>query len=421
MSSASPEVRPAKFPLLVTLDSPGITDVPGFEAAGVPCDLRQKNDPKRLDLALVYSLRPCTAAGTFTKNAVKAAPVLLCTEHLAEGGPFHGIVANSGNANACTGADGLRDARATAKRVAASLNQKPAGFFVCSTGRIGQPLPMDRLIKGLERAVSEKGRTPAHGQKAADAILTSDTRPKTVTVSFTYDGKKHTVAGFAKGAGMIQPNMATMLAFLATDFSVPRSFLQKTLSEAVSGTFNCITVDGDMSTNDTVLMLANGHSGVSVGDKSPRELRILFAEAVWKACEALADKIVSDGEKITKVVEVRVVGAASAEDAEKAARAIGNSLLVKSSWYGEDPNWGRLADAAGYSGAKLIEAKLDILYNDTPAMTAGKPHPELKPKWKEIVRARRFTVQLNLHLGKAAFRLLATDLSEGYVNYNKSE
>jgi glutamate N-acetyltransferase/amino-acid N-acetyltransferase len=280
---------------------------------------------------------------------------------------------------------------------------------------------MDRLAKGLDRAVAEKGRTAAHGQKAAVAILTSDTRAKTVTVTFTYDGKRHVIAGMAKGAGMIQPNMATMLAFLATDFSVPRSFLQKTLSTAVAGTFNCTTVDGDMSTNDTVLMLANGHSGVSVGDKSPRELRVLFAEAVWKACAVLADKIVSDGEKITKVVEVQVNGAASAEDAEKVARAIGNSLLVKSSWFGEDPNWGRLAAAAGRSGAKLAESRLDIRYNDTPAMTAGRPHPELKPKWKEIVRARRFGITLDLHLGKAAFRLLATDLTEGYVNYNKSE
>lgn len=408
-------------PLIVTLDSAGITDVSGFETAGVACDIREKNDPKRLDLALIFSLRPCTAAGTFTKNAVKAAPVILCQKNLAEGGSFHGIIANSGNANACTGADGLRDANATAQRAAASLNLKASSFFVCSTGRIGQPMPMERLLKGLERAVTEKGRTPAHGNKAADAILTSDTKPKTVTVSFTYDGKKHVVAGMAKGAGMIQPNMATMLAFLATDFSVPRSFLQKTLSEAVTGTFNCVTVDGDMSTNDTVLMLANGHSGVSVGDKSPRELRVLFGEAVWKACEALADKIVSDGEKITKVVEVKVTGAASGEDAEKVARSIGNSLLVKSSWYGEDPNWGRLAAAAGYSGAKLLENKLDILYNDTPAMTAGKPHAELKPKWKEIVKARRFTITLNLHLGKATFRLLATDLTDGYVNYNKSE
>jgi glutamate N-acetyltransferase/amino-acid N-acetyltransferase len=215
--------------------------------------------------------------------------------------------------------------------------------------------------------------------------------------------------------------MATMLAFLATDFSVPRSFLQKTLSEAVAGTFNCITVDGDMSTNDTVLMLANGHSGVSVGDKSPRALRQIFAEAVWKACDVLADKIVSDGEKITKVIELRVKGAASAEDAEKVARAIGNSLLVKSSWYGEDPNWGRLADAAGYAGAKLVESKLDIFYGDVPALTAGRPHPDLKPKWKEVVTARRFTITLDLHVGKGSFRLLASDLTEGYVNYNKSE
>lgn len=407
--------------MIVTPDSAGITDVPGFEAAAVASDIRRKNDHKRLDLALVYSLRPCTAAGTFTTNAVKAAPVLLCQKHLEEGGPFHGIIANSGNANACTGSDGLKDANLMAQRAAASLNQKPPAFFVCSTGRIGQPLPMEQILKGLERAVTEKGRTPAHGKKAADAILTSDTRAKTVTVSFVYDGKKHTVAGFAKGAGMIQPNMATMLAFLATDFSVPRSFLQKTLSEAVGGTFNCITVDGDMSTNDTVLILANGHSGVSVGDKSPRELRALFAEAVWKACEVLADKIVSDGEKITKVIEVKVLGAASAEDAQKVARAIGNSLLVKSSWFGEDPNWGRLADAAGYSGAKLIEAKMDIRYNDVPAMVAGKPQPDLKPKWKEVVKNRRFTVTIDLHLGKAAYRLLATDLTDGYVNYNKSE
>jgi glutamate N-acetyltransferase / amino-acid N-acetyltransferase len=231
-------------PLTVTPDSAGLTDVPGFDAAGVACDIRLKNDPKRLDLALIFSLRPCTAAGTFTKNNVKAAPVLVDEKHLADGGPFHGIVANSGNANACTGAEGIRDAQAMAQRAASSLNQKPTAFFVCSTGRIGQPLPMDRIVKGIERAVTEKGRTAVHGKKAADAILTSDTRAKTVTVTFQYDGKKHTVAGMAKGAGMIQPNMATMLAFLATDFSVPRSFLQKTLSEAVAGTFNCVSVDG---------------------------------------------------------------------------------------------------------------------------------------------------------------------------------
>lgn len=421
MSTLPSSARNAKSEIRVTPDSPGITDVPGFEAAAAACDIRMKNDPKRLDLSLLFSARPCTAAGTFTINAVKAAPVVLCQKHLAEGGPFHGILANSGNANACTGPEGLRDAQISVQRVAAGFSLKPSAFFVCSTGRIGQPLPMDHVLKGIERIISDRGRTAAHGQRAAEAILTSDTRPKTVTVTFTYDGKKHTVAGMAKGAGMIQPNMATMLAFLATDFSVPRSFLQKTLGDAVKGTFNCITVDGDMSTNDTVLMLANGHSGVSVGDKSPRALRDLFSEAVWKACEVLADKIVSDGEKITKVVEVRVEGAASADDAGKVARAIGNSLLVKSSWFGEDPNWGRLADAAGYSGAKLVEAKMDILYGDVPALTAGRPHPELKARWREVVKNRRFSITLRLHVGKASFRLLATDLTEGYVNYNKSE
>ena len=181
--------------LIVTPDSAGITDVPGFEAAGVACDIRDKHDLKRLDLALLFSLRPCTAAGTFTKNAVKAAPVLLCQKHLAHGGPFHGIIANSGNANACTGPEGLQDAHTTAQRAAAALNLKPTSFFVCSTGRIGQPLPMPKLLKGLERVVSEKGRTSEHGHKAASAILTSDTKPKTVTVSFTYDGKKHFVSG----------------------------------------------------------------------------------------------------------------------------------------------------------------------------------------------------------------------------------
>ncbi|MDD3179334.1 MAG: bifunctional glutamate N-acetyltransferase/amino-acid acetyltransferase ArgJ [Opitutaceae bacterium] len=404
----------------MTPDTAGITDVPGFEAAGVACDIQGKNDLKRADLALIFSLRSCTAAGAFTTNAVKAAPVLLCQQHLAAGGPFHGIVANSGNANAWTGARGQADARRTAERLAASFSLPSSAFFVCSTGRLGQPMPMDRVLSGLERAVSGKGRTAAHGRKAAEAILTSDTRPKTVSVSFVYDGKKHTVAGMAKGAGMIQPNMATVLAFLATDFSVPRSFLQKTLSESVAGTFNCITVDGDMSTNDTVLMLANGHSGVSVGDKSPRALRSIFAEAVWKACGVLADKIVSDGEKVTKVVEVRINGAASAEDAQKVARAIGNSSLVKSSWYAEEPNWGRVANAAGFAGARLTEGKLDILYNDVPAMTGGCPHPELMPKWKEIVKARRFSITLDLHIGKGAFRLLASDLADGCVSKNKS-
>ena len=300
--------------------------------------------------------------------------------------------------------EGLRDAQVTAQRAAVFAESETDGLFRL-LDRPHRPAACRwiGLLKGIERAVSEKGRTPAHGKKAADAILTSDTRPKTVTVTFTYDGKKHTVAGIAKGAGMIQPNMATMLAFLATDFSVPRSFLQKTLSEAVTGTFNCITVDGDMSTNDTVLMLANGHSGVSVGDKSPRELRVLVCRGGLESLRSAGrenrlrrreDHQGRRGEGRRRGLR-RGRGESGARHRQFPAREI---VLV---WRGPELGPpGRMPPAT--PGAKLVETKLDILYNDTPAMTAGKPHPELKPKWKEIVKARRFTVTLNLHLGKAA-------------------
>ena len=220
---------------------------------------------------------------------------------------------------------------------------------------------------------------------------------------------------------MIEPNMATMLAFIATDAVVESAYLKTSLKSAADQSFNCVSVDGDMSTNDTVILLASGVSGVVIHESSEASLKKLFQEAVDRVCFALAEKIVGDGEKITKVVAVEVLGARQRADAEKIARAIGNSLLVKSSWFGEDPNWGRLADAAGYARTGLDEAKLDIYYNDVPAVVAGRPLPENKPRWKEIVKARQFTVRLNLHLGDAKFRLLASDLTDGYVNYNKSE
>jgi glutamate N-acetyltransferase / amino-acid N-acetyltransferase len=409
-------------PIVVEENSPGISDVPGFTAAGVGCDIRNKNDSARLDVALLFSEKPCTAAGVFTINAVKAAPVRYCQEVLQAGGPFHGIVANSGNANACTGDGGMADAREMARLAAEGLGVSSAGLFVCSTGRIGERLPMEKLARGIRRAVEERASSPEQGQRSASAILTSDTRSKTITVRCDIDGKSVTVSGIAKGAGMIQPNMATMLAFLATDAAVEQAFLQEVLAEAVRQTFNRITVDGDMSTNDTVLILANGASGATVSARAEEASRA-FRKAVWKVCDYLADKIVSDGEKISKVVEVLVDGAASEEEAEKVARAVGNSLLVKSSWYGEDPNWGRLADAAGYSGASFDDRRLDIFYGDIPAVLAGEPVHANKPQWKEYVRNRRFsiTIRLNVTGGEGSFRLLATDLTESYVHFNKSE
>jgi glutamate N-acetyltransferase/amino-acid N-acetyltransferase len=402
-------------------DSPGITDVPGFRLGASGCDIRNKG-LERMDLALIVADRACATAGVFTTNDVKAAPVRFCQSALmASKGMVRGIVANSGNANACTSVQGDEDALAMAKLSAAAVGASNETFMVCSTGRIGELLPMKKVASGIAQAAQRLSRDSAEGMRAAEAILTSDTRPKTATACFNWQGKKITVAGFAKGAGMIEPNMATMLAFVATDISASPEFLKTALKSATDQSFNCVSVDGDMSTNDTVILMASGASGVVVDASADGALQKLFQEALDKICFALAEKIVGDGEKITKVVAVEVEGARQRADAEKIARAIGNSLLVKSSWFGEDPNWGRLADAAGYARTGLDEAKLDIYYEDVPAVLAGKPLPENKPRWKEIVKARQFRVRINLNLGSAKFRLLASDLTDGYVNYNKSE
>jgi glutamate N-acetyltransferase/amino-acid N-acetyltransferase len=280
---------------------------------------------------------------------------------------------------------------------------------------------MAKVAEGIKVSASRLTRDAAEGVRSANAILTSDTRPKSVTARFVWEGKTVTIAGIAKGAGMIEPNMATMLAFVCTDAGASPAELKAALKASSDQSFNCVSVDGDMSTNDTVLLLASGVSGVSVGASAPAALRALFQEALDMVCFALAEKIVGDGEKITKVVAVEIEGARTRADAEKIARAIGNSLLVKSSWYGEDPNWGRLADAAGYARTGLDESKLDIYYDDVPAVLGGKPLPENKPRWKQVVKAARFAVRLKLNLGDAKFRLLAADLTDGYVNYNKSE
>jgi len=402
--------------------SNGLTDAAGFEAAGIHCDVRGHKDG-RLDLALVYSERSCTAAGLFTQNDIKAAPVLYCQELLAEGGErFHGFIANSGNANACTGKRGMPDTRRMASVAEDALDLPEGSFFVCSTGRIGRVLPMFEIEGGIREAAAVKNSEPANAKNAAQAILTSDTRPKTVSASFEWEGKKVTVAGMAKGAGMIEPNMATMLAFLTTDAGISPSLLHEVLSEACNGTFNAITVDGDMSTNDTVLALANGASGVDIlpSGETPI-LYSLFQYAVGAVCENLARKIVGDGEKITKVVEVCIQGAPDKASAEKVARAIGNSLLVKTSWFGEDPNWGRLLDAAGYARVGLVEDKLSLWYDDVPVIEKGEVLDGNLGEWKEAVKKKEFRITLDLGLGEVQWSLLATDLTAGYVNFNKSE
>jgi len=401
-------------------DSHGVADCPGFRCAGIGCDIREKNDPTQLDLALLVPDKPCAAAGVFTLNDVCAAPVQFSKKILARGtGTIAGVVANSGNANAATGEAGLKDAQRMAQ-LAQDLLSADAPFLVCSTGRIGRKLPMSRVEQGIRTAAGTLGNNPTSAFNTADAILTSDTRRKVATARFQFDGKTVTVSGMAKGAGMIEPNMATMLAFLTTDAVANADQLKNVLTAAVNQTFNRISIDGDMSTNDTVLLFASGSSGVDPW-AGPAELLFAFKEAVLMVCDALAEKIVGDGEKITKLVELVVAGCPRVQDAEKVARAVGNSLLVKTSWYGSDPNWGRLADAAGYARVGLKIEALDIFYDDVPALIKGTPQEENLQQWKAIVSKKRFRITLNLNQGNCDFRLLTSDLSEAYVNFNKSE
>lgn len=398
------------------VDTGGITEPKGFCAAATHSDIRGKQDG-RLDTGIIYSETPCSAAGVFTKNAVKAAPVLDCQRILDTGSDIHGVIVNSGNANACTGKQGMADSREMLRFAESSTGCPESSFLVCSTGRIGDLLPMDRLMPGIEE-VGEAARLGANeGIEFASSILTSDTRTKTATATFVVDGKTVTIGGAAKGAGMIQPDMATMLAFLTTDIQASTESLKSVLTSVVNRTFNAITVDGDMSTNDTVLLLANGHSGVELNGES----EALFEQALFEVCDCLAEKIVADGERITKVVEILISGAANDREAENVSRAIGNSLLVKTSWYGSDPNWGRLMDALGYAEAKIDQHVIDISYDDTSALIGGDPVPENKPLWKEIVSRSRFSIKINLHQGDGQFRLRSTDLTEGYVDFNKSE
>ena len=343
--------------------SGGIADCPGYKIAGVGCDIRETGDP-RLDLALLVSESPCSAAGVFTLNDVCAAPVHICKAILAESGnQVAGCVINSGNANACTGAQGMTDGQEmdTVTQLATGINTP---FLVCSTGRIGRQLPMSNIKAGIAAAAQKLDTETQSSFDAADAILTSDTRRKVATARFDYEGTTITVSGMAKGAGMIEPNMATMLAFVTTDLEADSDLLKSVVKQASDLTFNRISIDGDMSTNDTVLLFANGACGVKA-DTSP-ELIEAFQRAVFLVCDDLAEKIVGDGEKVTKLVELVVEGCKTTADAEKIARAVGNSLLVKTSWYPTQTGDGSLTP--------LVMHALDSKKSASTSTTTLSPH-----------------------------------------------
>jgi len=421
----------------------------GFLASGVFCDIKKlgtgkgSNKGQKRDLALIVSETPATVAGLFTTNQVCAAPVKVCVERLKKG-TAQVVVVNSGNANACTGKQGMADAREMVAFTEKTLALSPGRALVGSTGRIGVTMPMDNIRAGILAAAMELGTAAAHADRATEAIMTSDTKPKQVAVEFQLGGKTVRIGGICKGAGMIQPGMsatgarpaalphgglhATMLGFITTDAAVEQKVLQAALNEAVANSFNRITVDGDMSTNDTVLVLANGLAGNKpVGRASSRADLQIFQAALNYVCLELAKKIVRDGEGVHRVVTVRVNGAKTIQDADAAARAVANSALVKTSWHGGDPNWGRIIDSVGYSAATVVEEKIDIGYSAPGAkkilwsLKRGQPTKATFKQLCAAVAPKEFELHINLNLGQANAVMYAADLTEEYVDFNKGD
>ena len=395
----------------------GITATPGFIAAAVHCGIKPEN-LKKPDLALLCSEGRAVAAATFTTNKIKAAPVKVSSAHLRTT-DVRAVVLNSGNANACTGLEGIEHAKRMARAAGWALNLRERQILVCSTGRIGVPLPIERIEEGIARAATALNSTG--GKAAARAIMTSDTVPKEIALQETLPGgRTFTLGGMAKGAGMINPNMATMLCVLTTDAPLEKEELQRALGVAVEQSFNRITVDGDMSTNDTVILLSNGRAGGQNLRPTTDEFA-LFQATLNHATRNLARMIVEDGEGVSRFVEVCVSGAATFQDARKAAEAVANSSLVKCAWYGGDPNWGRILDALGYSGAALREEMIDVYYNGLIAVKGGVSSKTPLEKLREVVRHPKFTVHVHLGLGTAEYVVYTTDFTPEYVRFNKGE
>lgn len=392
----------------------GVTSAQGFVAAGIAAGIKPSG---KKDLAVVYSVVPAQIGATFTTNQVKAAPVKVSFEH-ARNGSVRGVVINSGNANACTGVQGIKNAKDMVQATARELDCKPKEILVCSTGRIGVQLPMPKVVRGIKKAVTKLA--VEGGEDAAKSIMTSDTFRKEVAVRVEIDGRKITIGGMAKGAGMIHPQMATMLCVITTDANIDKATLRKCTYEAVENSFNRITIDGDTSTNDTVMVLANGMAQNPLIKSYHPQLGV-FQQGLMTVMRKLARMIVQDGEGISKIVEVNVKGAASNADAKLAALAVAHSALVKCSWCGEDPNWGRLMDSIGYSGARIKEEMVEIYYDGLVAVSSGEASRTPVAKLRQIVRKPAFTITIHLHIGSGEYSVLTTDLTEKYVELNKGE
>lgn len=422
----------------------------GFKAAAVFCDIKRLGTGKgsekgrKRDLALIVSDVPATVAGMFTSNQVCAAPVKISAKHAA-GKQARAIVVNSGNANACTGARGLSDAKLMTQITARTVGVSAREVLVGSTGRIGVPMPMANVKRGIVEAAQRLTQSRTAARETAEAIMTSDTRRKEIAVEFELGEVPVRIGGICKGAGMIQPGMAphaTMLGFITTDAAVESGFLKAALEQAVAQSFNRITVDGDMSTNDTVLILANGMAGNEPLGRARRSQAAKVAKARLDSVSPyqetfqsalnfvtleLAKMIVRDGEGVTRFITLQVHGARTAEDAEAVARSVANSTLVKTSWFGGDPNWGRILCAMGYSTAKVDETKVDVGYSQpgktkiTFAVRRGQPTRVALQTLGAIVAEPEFDLHIFLNNGRHDCVLYTSDLTEEYVEFNKGD
>jgi len=388
--------------------------ISGFLFSGVQSGI--KKDGRR-DLGLIFSEIPARVAGLFTTNTVKAAPVLLDIER-AKAGLCQAVVVNSGNANACTGSQGLKDARRMSSLVSKRLDIDDRLVFVSSTGVIGVPLPLTKVEAGIPALV--EGLSPDGWMKVVEAIMTTDTFPKVQVASCRIKGTTVKLCGMVKGAGMIRPDVATMLSYLVTDANIRGPVLQEMLTRAAEQSYNRITVDGETSTNDTVLLMANGkaaHPAIQKMDKDGK----MFESMLTEVCGELAKSVVKDGEGATKFVEIQVKGAKSEDDAKRAAYAIAHSPLVKTAFFGEDANWGRILSALGHSGAKIDPGRIDVSFDNAPIVRKGMGvHPRQEERASQVIKKKSFCVTVHLHQGKSGTSVFTTDLSIDYVKINGS-
>ncbi len=391
----------------------GVTAAKGFLAGGLHCGLKQDGEP---DLAIIYSERPASIAGVFSKNRVRSATVPL-SQKVAERGKARAIVANSGNANSVTGEQGERDAKKMAEMTAESLGIASGEVAVASTGTIGVQMPMDIIAAGISRLAS--ALDVDGGDDAARAIMTTDTCVKSAAVRVPLSRGEITVGGMTKGSGMICPNMATMLAFITTDAEVESAILQRALAGAVETSFNSITVDGDCSTNDMVLVMANSAAGAAPIGESSEDYDIFYA-ALECVCHKLAEMIVRDGEGATTLVRIHVLGAVAKSDAHKVGKEIANSLLVKTAIFGNDANWGRIIMAVGNAGVEIGPDAIDIKLGDIIMLRAGTPMEFDEARATEILSQKEVDITVDLHMGTESATVLTCDLSYDYVKINAS-